>query len=80
MGAAVEVSGELAEIKEGRRLCGCRVRAYDLRGGAALVVAGLAAEGITLVEQAEYILRGYEDICRDLRNLGGRLRYRDFAA
>lgn len=77
MGAAVSVFGELAEVQEGRRLCGCRVRACDLRGGAALVTAGLAAEGTTLVEQAEYISRGYEDICRDLSSLGGKLWYRE---
>lgn len=75
MGASVTVLGQRAEIKEGRCLRGCRVRACDLRGGAALVTAGLTAEGRTLVEQSEYISRGYEDICRDLRCLGGKLRY-----
>ena len=41
---------------------------------------GLAAEGATFVEQAEYIFRGYEDICRDLSSLGGRLWYRESVA
>lgn len=77
MGALVEVCKEQARVREGRRLRGCRVKAYDLRGGAALVAAGLTAEGTTLVEQAEYILRGYEDICRDLSSLGGKLWYRE---
>ena len=80
MGAAAEISGKLAKVAEGRRLHGCRVRACDLRGGAALVAAGLAAEGTTFVEQAEYIFRGYEDICRDLSSLGGRLWYRESVA
>ena len=79
MGAAAEGSGKMAKVREGRRLRGCRVRAWDLRGGAALVAAGLAAEGTTLVEQAEYIFRGYEDICRDLSSLGGTLWYRESA-
>lgn len=73
MGASINVEGELAEAGGGRRLRGGRVRAFDLRGGAALVAAGLTAEGKTVVEQAEYIFRGYEDICRDFRALGGRL-------
>ena len=62
-------------MRGGRRLFGCRVKACDLRGGAALVTAGLTASGITVVEDAEYIKRGYENICRDLSQLGGRLRY-----
>ena len=57
-------------VPGGRRLTGERVRASELRGGAALVVAGLCAEGDTLVENRSYVDRGYEDICRDLRFLG----------
>ena len=44
--------------------------ASELRGGAALVVAGLCAEGLTAVGNRYFIDRGYEDICRDLRQLG----------
>ncbi|MCM1120441.1 MAG: UDP-N-acetylglucosamine 1-carboxyvinyltransferase [bacterium] len=55
------------------RLHGERVKACELRGGAALVVAGLMAEGETVVTGCEYIERGYENICKDLRELGARI-------
>lgn len=82
MGASIRLEGDRAFVRGGRRLFGCRVKACDLRGGAALVTAGLTASGITVVEDAEYIKRGYENICRDLSQLGGRLRYmeRDITA
>ncbi len=53
-----------------RMLHGARVKAPELRGGAALVLAGAAAQGKTLIEDCHYIERGYEDICRDMRQLG----------
>lgn len=55
------------------RLQGCHVEAKELRGGAALVAAGLSAEGITTISGCKYIMRGYENICRDLRELGARI-------
>lgn len=70
MGAGIVVKKDTALVPGGRRLTGERVRASELRGGAALVVAGLCAEGDTLVENRSYVDRGYEDICRDLRFLG----------
>ena len=70
MGAGITVEKDLARIPGGRKLTGRRVRARELRGGAALVVAGLCARGDTLVENRGYVDRGYEDICRDLRLLG----------
>ena len=70
MGAGIEVEKDTARVPGGRRLSGKRVRASELRGGAALVIAGLCAEGETLVENRSYVDRGYEDICRDLRFLG----------
>ena len=57
------------------KLHGARVKAHDLRGGAALVIAGLAAEGLTIIDEADSIERGYEDICGDLSLLGARIRY-----
>jgi len=54
-------------------LQGARVEARELRGGAALVVAGLMAEGETFVDGCQYIYRGYESICRDFRELGARV-------
>lgn len=55
------------------RLLGSRVEARELRGGAALVIAGLMAEGDTRIEGCRYIYRGYENICRDFRELGARI-------
>ena len=48
------------------------MKALDLRSGAALCVAGLLAEGETIIEDIEYILRGYEQIDRDFRNLSAK--------
>ncbi len=70
MGAAIIIEGKEAWVTGQRSLSGARVRACDLRGGAALTIAGLAAEGETKVTECYHILRGYEDICRDLRSLG----------
>lgn len=71
MGARITVKDGTALICGGYPLTGCTVRARELRGGAALVVAALAAEGITTVEGCSFIERGYEQIGRDLRELGG---------
>lgn len=72
MGADIRVLGNTARIR-GKTLTGGSVKAEELRGGAALVVAGLAAKGETLVEDCGYIERGYEDICRDLSMLGAQI-------
>ena len=69
MGANIRIDGAKAEIYGGK-LLGAEVEAQELRGGAALVLAGLAAKGVTTVKNIEYIERGYEDICRDLSQLG----------
>jgi UDP-N-acetylglucosamine 1-carboxyvinyltransferase len=58
-----------------KQLTGAIVEAHDLRGGAALVIAGLAADGTTIVRDATSIERGYEDICRDLAVIGAQIRY-----
>lgn len=74
MGAHIEVrESRRAEIFGVERLCGSRVEARELRGGAALVIAGLMAEGETYVSGCSYIYRGYENICRDFRELGARV-------
>ena len=70
MGASIRVSGRAAVVSGVERLYGAAVRCTDLRGGAALCVAGLSAEGETILTQTEHIDRGYEDIARDLRALG----------
>ncbi len=70
MGAQITLAGDRAVILGGERLRPAYLDAPDLRGGAALVIAALQAEGISRIYRTEYIRRGYEDICRDLRLLG----------
>ncbi|NLY47404.1 MAG: UDP-N-acetylglucosamine 1-carboxyvinyltransferase [Clostridiales bacterium] len=71
MGASIKlVESNTAIITGVDRLTGAIVSASDLRGGAALVMAGLMADGFTIVENVEYIERGYEDFERKLQNLG----------
>lgn len=70
MGAEICVSGRTAVVSGVDRLCGAHVAATDLRGGAALVIAALAAEGITEVRQIHHIDRGYENIEKALRCAG----------
>ena len=72
MVALIEVCQSKAKIR-GNSLTGARVEAQELRGGAALVLAGLAARGETYVENRHFIERGYEDICRDLSHMGARI-------
>lgn len=73
MGADIHVIGSRAMICGVPSLTGCVVEAMELRGGAALVLAGLAASGTTVVENRHFIDRGYEDICRDLKALGAKI-------
>lgn len=74
MGAEIQVRGNAAYIPGRKKLTGARVCAQELRGGAALVAAGLCAQGETVVQNRHYIDRGYEDICRDMRLLGAECR------
>lgn len=76
MGADIEVlDDERVRVRGVERLEGRSVIARELRGGAALVIAGLAAEGITTVKDICYINRGYQDIVGDLKGLGARINY-----
>lgn len=70
MGADIKTEGKVAVIQGVKKLYGARVRATDLRGGAALVLAGLAAQGETEVENLCYIDRGYENMEKFLRGVG----------
>jgi len=70
MGADIQVDGKTAVVKGVGRLSGSRVRACDLRAGAAMVIAGLSARGVTRIGDIHHIERGYEDMCGKLRNLG----------
>ena len=73
MGAKITVEGKSAIIRGVRRTYGATVKATDLRGGAALVVAALSAKGITVVQNIEYILRGYEKFEKKLQSLGANI-------
>ena len=70
MGAGIEVEGNCARMEGGRSLTGSCVTARELRGGAALVLAGLCARGYSREYNRRFIDRGYEDIVRDLKSLG----------
>ena len=70
MGAKITIEGKSAIVKGTRKLYGANVNATDLRGGAALVLAGIVAKGETPIENIEYILRGYENLNKKLENLG----------
>ncbi len=77
MGVDVKVEGRAAIIKGVHKLTGCKLKATDLRAGAAMVIAGLIAEGETEIISVDHIDRGYPDIERKFRNLGARI-YREF--
>ena len=70
MGASVKVEGKLAVVEGVEALRGACVRAVDLRAGAAMVIAGLAAEGTTYIEDIRHIERGYEDLVGKLASVG----------
>jgi len=74
MGANIMINGKTAIVTGTQKLKGAQVRAKDLRAGAALVIAGLAAEGVTLVDNIHYIERGYERIVEKLTALGARIK------
>lgn len=75
LGALIQTKEETATILGREKLSGAFVEAQDLRGGAALVAAGLCADGVTTIGCCEHIERGYEDICRDLAGIGAAIRY-----
>ena len=74
MGADIQVAGRAAMVSGVGRLHGAAVRSTDLRGGAALVVAGLGAEGTTRVSGLRHIRRGYQALDRNLSALGAEIR------
>ena len=74
MGAEIYVSGQTAVVKGVRQLSGALVRATDLRGGAAMVLAGLAAQGVTEVTQIFHMDRGYETMETVLSGLGASIK------
>ena len=74
MGADIHVTGSSALVRGGRRLTGAPVMASDLRAGAALVLAGLAAEGETRVQRIYHVDRGYEHLADKLSAVGANIR------
>ena len=74
MGADIRINGKTATVTGVDHLSGSTVYAHDLRAGAALVIAGLAAQGTTHVEHIHFIERGYENLVEKLRSLGADIR------
>ena len=77
MGAKITIEGKTAVIKGIRKLTGAKVISTDLRGGAALVTAALAAKGKTEITEIQYILRGYEKLDEKLRMLGANITLKE---
>jgi len=73
MGAKIKAEGRTAIVKGAKELTGARVKATDLRAGAALLIAGLSAQGITTISDSEHIDRGYENIVEKLNSLGAEI-------
>ena len=74
MGADIQISGKTAIVTGAEKLYGATVSARDLRAGAALVIAGLSAEGTTWVKNIHYVERGYENLIEKLTSLGATIR------
>jgi UDP-N-acetylglucosamine 1-carboxyvinyltransferase len=74
MGAHIQVDGKVAVVEGVAKLTGAPVSACDLRAGAALVIAGLAASGVTEVDEVYHLERGYEDMVEKLRDVGADIR------
>lgn len=73
MGAKITIEGKIAIVKGTRKLSQANLVATDLRGGAAMIIAGLAAKGKTKIDNIEHILRGYENIDKKLNSIGAKI-------
>ena len=71
MGANIKIDGRTSVVEGGRVLSGTKVNAFDLRGGAALVLAGMIANGDTQINGIEHIERGYENFLEKISKIGG---------
>lgn len=78
MGAKIKVDGKVAIISGTEKLTSAPVKATDLRAGAAMVLAGLVAEGTTEIENVEFIDRGYDNIVEKLSMVGADIRRVEF--
>lgn len=74
MGANIQIGGKTAMVTGVEKLRGAKVAARDLRAGAALVIAGLAAQGTTIVDDIHFVERGYEDLVGKLTAMGAKIR------
>ena len=74
MGANIQINGKTATVVGVDQLYGAHVCAHDLRAGAALVIAGLAAQGTTTVDHIHFVERGYERLIEKLTALGADIR------
>ena len=79
LGADIEVKNQTATIIGPKKLKGEEVVATDLRAGAAMVAAGLIAEGKTTITNAEHILRGYEQIVEKLTAVGAKIKIKEIS-
>ena len=73
MGADIQLDTNSAIVRGVKQLSGAAVRAMDLRAGAALVIAGLAAHGTTEITGVEHIMRGYERLVEKLQGVGAKI-------
>ena len=78
MGANVQVDGKVAVIEGVSELTGAPVKADDLRAGAAMLIAGLTAQGVTEIENIQHIDRGYEDVVEKFLALGADIVRRNY--
>ena len=78
MGASIHVNGKTAVIEGVESLKGAPVRADDLRAGAAMLIAAMAANGVTELEEIQHIERGYENVVDKFRSLGAKIERRTF--
>ena len=77
LGANINIQGDTLHIEGVKQLHGTTVQATDLRAGACLFLAGLKADGITVIEHVEYVLRGYENIIEKLTNVGAKIELKE---
>ena len=77
MGANIRTEGKIAVVQGVPSLYGASVQATDLRGGAALIIAGLAAQGKTIISNMCHVQRGYEDIEGNLKAMGAQVYWTD---
>ena len=77
MGSKIEIDGQKLFIEGPTKLTGAEVTATDLRAGACLILAALKAEGVTVINEVEHVLRGYENIVEKLKNVGAKIELKD---